>query len=172
MPTSGFSHFRPGFRRKATDEPGTSVSMNARLGTDEKNDSISRAEAAAPETDGAAEAQAKVPAEDAQRGVQDVEAVTLTWSKRSLVAVFILCALLLPTSPSPRTDISLNLSSSKSCPLVTIQLTSPLSPLQGCGSSTSSTHSSLRSSTTSSPSPRAPSKRTRSSPSSTSSPTP
>lgn len=30
------------------------------------------------------------PTEDAQRGVQNVEAVTLTWSKRSLVLVFIL----------------------------------------------------------------------------------
>jgi hypothetical protein len=37
-------------------------------------------------------ARAKLPAQDAQRGVQNVEAVTLTWSKRSLVAVFILYA--------------------------------------------------------------------------------
>lgn len=31
-----------------------------------------------------------VPTEDAQRGVQQVEAVTLTWSKPYLIAVFIL----------------------------------------------------------------------------------
>lgn len=31
-----------------------------------------------------------VPTDDAQRGIQDVEAVTLTWSKPSLIAVFIL----------------------------------------------------------------------------------
>ena len=30
------------------------------------------------------------PDEDIQRGVKDVQAVTLTWSKRSLVAVFVL----------------------------------------------------------------------------------
>lgn len=30
-----------------------------------------------------------LPSEDAQRGVQQVEAVTLTWSKPSLIAVFI-----------------------------------------------------------------------------------
>jgi hypothetical protein len=29
------------------------------------------------------------PDEDAQRGVRMVEAVTLTWSKRSLIAIFI-----------------------------------------------------------------------------------
>ncbi|OAA65336.1 Major facilitator superfamily domain, general substrate transporter [Niveomyces insectorum RCEF 264] len=35
-----------------------------------------------------------IPTEDAQRGVQEVEAVTLTWSKPSLIAVFILMFLL------------------------------------------------------------------------------
>lgn len=33
---------------------------------------------------------AAAPTEDAQRGVQTAEAVTLTWTKKSLVAVFIL----------------------------------------------------------------------------------
>ena len=37
-----------------------------------------------------AEARAHLPVQDAQRGVQDMEAITLTWSKQSLVAVFIL----------------------------------------------------------------------------------
>ena len=35
------------------------------------------------------EAQPEVPSEDTQRGVQNVEALTLTWSRRSLIAVFI-----------------------------------------------------------------------------------
>jgi hypothetical protein len=30
-----------------------------------------------------------LPDEDAQRGVQDIEAVTLSWSKTALIAVFI-----------------------------------------------------------------------------------
>lgn len=34
--------------------------------------------------------QLDLPSEDAQRGVQGVQAVTLTWSKKSLVTVFIL----------------------------------------------------------------------------------
>jgi hypothetical protein len=32
---------------------------------------------------------AERPTEDAQRGVQNVEAVTLTWSKKALVGIFI-----------------------------------------------------------------------------------
>ncbi|PKY00817.1 siderophore iron transporter mirB, partial [Aspergillus campestris IBT 28561] len=35
------------------------------------------------------EAQTEVPSEDTQRGVHNVEALTLTWSKRTLIAVFI-----------------------------------------------------------------------------------
>lgn len=37
------------------------------------------------------ETQPDAPTEEAQRGVQNVEAVTLTWSKKSLIAVFIKC---------------------------------------------------------------------------------
>lgn len=33
--------------------------------------------------------QVDVPSEEAQRGVQDVEAVTLTWSKVALIAIFL-----------------------------------------------------------------------------------
>lgn len=35
------------------------------------------------------EAQPEMPSEETQRGVHNVEALTLTWSKRSLIAVFI-----------------------------------------------------------------------------------
>jgi hypothetical protein len=31
----------------------------------------------------------EVPAEDTQRGVRDVEAITLSWSKTMLIAVFV-----------------------------------------------------------------------------------
>ncbi|KAL4793135.1 major facilitator superfamily domain-containing protein [Aspergillus venezuelensis] len=43
----------------------------------------------APSTDSSAESHGPLPTRDAQRGVQDVEAVTLTWSKGTLIAVFI-----------------------------------------------------------------------------------
>lgn len=33
--------------------------------------------------------QTQFPTEEAQRGVQDVEAVTLTWSKLTLIAIFL-----------------------------------------------------------------------------------
>ncbi|EXJ86882.1 hypothetical protein A1O3_03836 [Capronia epimyces CBS 606.96] len=82
--------FRPGFRRAATDvSSGLAVS-----------------EAASPDNitaggDGQEVGSGSVhklsldqPADDAQRGVQMVEAVTLTWSKQSLVCVFILMFLL------------------------------------------------------------------------------
>lgn len=48
-----------------------------------------------PATDGAAvvnssdDSQPERPSEDLQRGVQRVEAVTLSWSKASLIAVFV-----------------------------------------------------------------------------------
>lgn len=42
------------------------------------------------------ESQPEQPSTDAQRGVQDVEAVTLTWSKPTLIAVFIKYVVILP----------------------------------------------------------------------------
>lgn len=43
------------------------------------------------------ESQPEQLATDAQRGVQDVEAVTLTWSKPTLIAVFIKYVIVFPT---------------------------------------------------------------------------
>jgi hypothetical protein len=41
------------------------------------------------EKDGGIDSQSEFPDEDLQRGVQAVEAVTLNWSKASLIAVFL-----------------------------------------------------------------------------------
>ncbi|KAG0645828.1 Major facilitator iron-regulated transporter B [Hyphodiscus hymeniophilus] len=96
------SRLRPGFRREQTEDEGPSVAM-AGMSSNEKNPAISgtsgiddtishsngRDEPAIEHPD-----KDVVPTEDAQRGVQQVEAVTLTWTKPQLAAVFILMWLL------------------------------------------------------------------------------
>lgn len=82
-----FPKLRPGFRRTMTDEAGTSVAMSS-MSTAEKNKKDT-ASAAVTESNDNEESQVQRPSEDVQRGVQDVEAVTLTWSKTSLILVFL-----------------------------------------------------------------------------------
>lgn len=79
------SRFRPGFRRTSTD-------LNDEASATKDANSAEKApgtntEAAVAE-DGDAQGNDR-PNEDAQRGVRMVEAVTLTWSKRALIAIFI-----------------------------------------------------------------------------------
>ncbi|KKY14145.1 putative mfs siderophore iron [Phaeomoniella chlamydospora] len=89
---AGLLKLRPGFRRTETDHAGTSVAMTTVTadkqeplaeGTTTGNGNDERQS----ETPG--EALPELPDEDLQRGVQDVQAVTLTWSKKSLIAVFL-----------------------------------------------------------------------------------
>ncbi|KAL5322888.1 hypothetical protein ACEPPN_010867 [Leptodophora sp. 'Broadleaf-Isolate-01'] len=86
MSASTFSRFKPDFLRKKEE----TAAVDSTLPVDDKNpatvtgDGIARTQEPAsddPEKD-------VVPAEDAQRGVQQVEAVTLTWTKPYLIAVF------------------------------------------------------------------------------------
>lgn len=80
--------FRPGFRRTTTDDVAGSVAMSP-MTENEKHPATSSAEGP-PTSNGDTEAPAaELPTEDAQRGVQNVEAITLTWSKKALVAIFI-----------------------------------------------------------------------------------
>ncbi|KAJ9151333.1 Siderophore iron transporter mirB [Pleurostoma richardsiae] len=78
------NRLRTAFRRTTTDDGLTPVVMDT-VGDNKVN----------PVTEGTTgvdspgEPQPELPAEDAQRGVHDVEAVTLTWSKASLIAVFL-----------------------------------------------------------------------------------
>ncbi|EXJ88098.1 hypothetical protein A1O1_05026 [Capronia coronata CBS 617.96] len=96
----GIPKFRPGFRRATTDT--SSAVPVTELTTNDKITEVDAPNAGAPEAQGEGDAEnisdlkaeADLPADDAQRGVQNVEAVTLTWSKRSLIAVFILMFLL------------------------------------------------------------------------------
>jgi len=82
---SFLSRFRPGFRRTSTD-------LNDKSTTTKDSSSAEKApetstEAAVAEDSNAATSD--LPNEEAQRGVRMVEAVTLTWSKRALIAIFI-----------------------------------------------------------------------------------
>ncbi|KAK4093834.1 hypothetical protein Purlil1_2168 [Purpureocillium lilacinum] len=81
---AGFSKFRPGFRRAATDAAPEPVVIQE-LTKDENGDAVETQNGA---TGPNGEPLEVVPSEDAQRGVRDVEAVTLTWSKKTLAAVF------------------------------------------------------------------------------------
>ncbi|KIY02720.1 uncharacterized protein Z520_01185 [Fonsecaea multimorphosa CBS 102226] len=92
-----FPKFRPGFRRTTTNDAENPLPMTPLgVGGSQKDTAaITSVEATiGSSSNEEASHEAQNPTEDAQRGVQDVEAVTLTWSKRSLVAVFILMFLL------------------------------------------------------------------------------
>ncbi|KIW74896.1 hypothetical protein Z517_11666 [Fonsecaea pedrosoi CBS 271.37] len=90
-----FPKLRPGFRRTTTEDVVTPVPMTP-VGRDEKDAATDNIEANTTTTTNINDEDLKEEGldETAQRGVQDVQAVTLTWSKRSLVAVFILMFLL------------------------------------------------------------------------------
>lgn len=86
------ARFRPGFRRTATLDESPSVTMDemssgknpAVYGTDAISPTSANGEPAVEEPD------KNIIAEDAQRGVAQVEAVTITWTKPHLIAVFML----------------------------------------------------------------------------------
>lgn len=80
----------PRFRR-AQEDTATEVAADT-LANDEKSNPI--AGAAAVNSSSASGSEPEFVTEGAQRGVRNVEAVALTWSKRSLVLVFILMFLL------------------------------------------------------------------------------
>lgn len=87
------SRFKPLLRHSAPEETAAPATTT---GTSEKHATVadtSDAIASHPGNDDLAVEQPEkdlVPTEDAQRGVQQVEAVTLTWTKPYLIAVFIL----------------------------------------------------------------------------------
>ncbi len=94
------SRFRPAFRRATTTEHEAPpvVAMTGLPTSNEKNPSIAANQDAISPDNGPGEQEGAVPVnkedlvptEDAQRGVQQVEAVTLTWTKPYLVMVFFL----------------------------------------------------------------------------------
>ncbi|KAL1856296.1 hypothetical protein VTK73DRAFT_8400 [Phialemonium thermophilum] len=94
---AGFSKFLPGFRQQATEEGITPVAAEqtspAKKGDTPANDAIAEV-GVSNENQVDYKPDLELPDLDAQRGVRNVEAVTLTWSKPSLIAVFILMFLL------------------------------------------------------------------------------
>lgn len=104
---SAFAKLRSPFRRTNTnDAVGTSVAMTETKPDEEKKKDPATATATDEAADDATASNsndssppAELPDENVQYGVQDVEAVTLTWSKRSLIFVFakyVLACLSLP----------------------------------------------------------------------------
>lgn len=70
------------FSRVAASDAASSVDTPAVDGTtaeETKRDPTTDTEVQQPET----------PAEDLQHGVRDIEAITMTWSKRTLIMVFL-----------------------------------------------------------------------------------
>lgn len=87
------SKFRPGFGRTATDDAIKLASVNVKEQID--NEAVSNRIAENDVYNGLDDlAKPRAPAEDLQRGVQDVESVTRTWSKKTLIAVFLKYVLL------------------------------------------------------------------------------
>ncbi|KAI9164073.1 Siderophore iron transporter mirB [Paramyrothecium foliicola] len=72
--------FRPPFRRATTSEAATEVAVSTAV-EGNKDTPVGEQEPEKPLSE--------APNEDTQQGVQNVEAVTLTWSKKALTAAFI-----------------------------------------------------------------------------------
>ncbi|KEZ45056.1 Siderophore iron transporter mirB [Scedosporium apiospermum] len=82
---------RAGFRRTTAEEAATDIAVH----TLEENKNVTGvSDAAVRENDADLKPWPELPSGDAQQGVKTIEAVTLTWSKASLVAVFLLMWLL------------------------------------------------------------------------------
>ncbi|ESZ91231.1 MFS transporter, SIT family, siderophore-iron:H+ symporter [Sclerotinia borealis F-4128] len=98
-----FSKFRPGFRRRATEDiinESAEVAMADLPSSDEKNTTVNGTNDVISPSTGSIEPISEeaekdvMPTEGAQRGVQEVEAVALTWTKPYLIMVFALMWLL------------------------------------------------------------------------------
>lgn len=81
----GVSRFRSAFRRSSTQESITQVPVVA---DGEQKSEIPTETVAVPNKENP-----EVPTEDVQQGVKEVEAVTLSWTRTMLIAVFVKYAL-------------------------------------------------------------------------------
>jgi hypothetical protein len=78
--------FRSTFRRTTTDD---TINQVATATAEENKTDPTTVESGPASKEAGDLSSEELPGEDLQRGVQDVEAVTLSWSKASLIAVFI-----------------------------------------------------------------------------------
>lgn len=78
--------FHPAFLRRKTD--GSTTPVEAAPVGETKQESTEKVTPAV-DVEGDVEARSETSSEDLQRGVQDVEAMTKSWSKKALALVFI-----------------------------------------------------------------------------------
>ena len=106
------SKLRAAFHRASIDDVSpVSVEVNEKTEESKGDNAVA---ATAPDTKEEDE-NSDLPTTDAQRGVHDVEAVTLTWTKTTLVAVFMKCVCIpLSMHIFPPFPVSLNVSPSPS----------------------------------------------------------
>lgn len=79
-------NFRNTFRRTTTDD---TINQVATAPAEESKTDPTTVESGTADKEAVDPQSEELPGEDLQRGVHDVEAVTLSWSKVSLIAVFI-----------------------------------------------------------------------------------
>lgn len=115
------NRFRTAFRRAPTEDDAVTSALPD--STEENKKDIATDNAAV--VNGSDESQPERVSEDVQRGVARVEAVTLAWSKKALIAVFVKYLPPLPT-------------------LLRVGLTANLCPSTASGFSTLSMHSRAR----------------------------
>ncbi|KAL4783587.1 major facilitator superfamily-domain-containing protein [Aspergillus varians] len=82
------SRLRSAFRPRATDA-GETPDAITEITDIQRNAADASPESGVKEADLTMKPQDDLPAQDAQRGVHDVQAITLSWTKTSLIAVFI-----------------------------------------------------------------------------------
>ncbi|KAF2722938.1 putative MFS siderophore iron transporter [Polychaeton citri CBS 116435] len=80
---------RPTFRRATTDDVGGPVERDTTIQLDKSASATGIPTASNSSSHEQHEQQQELPDQDAQRGVKAVEAITLSWSKKSLIAVFL-----------------------------------------------------------------------------------
>lgn len=86
---AGFANLRPTFRRATTENVDAEVEMTTVQSHKQDPDARGAPLEIGEETASAEIQPDAVPSGDVQRGVQDVEGVTTTWSKATLIAVFL-----------------------------------------------------------------------------------
>lgn len=92
-----FPKLQAALRRTPTDNTVTSVPAVNTVEVNEKNPVTNDTTERNSNGNSNGEPQPEVPSEELQRGVQNVEATTLAWSKTTLVAVFLKYAFVLTT---------------------------------------------------------------------------
>lgn len=85
---SVLSRLRPGFQQRATEDIGN-PSTETPIMSDSQKLVSNAAQDASSGDDKSQLPSSQLPDEDAQRGVKNAEGIALTWSKKSLIWVFI-----------------------------------------------------------------------------------